>query len=358
MSNNYMWGDIANIPVSEMNWGTTTREPQSDLDREAFLRLLITQLQHQDPLNPMDDRDFIAQMAQFSALEQMQMLNQSFERTQAFNMIGRSIDASFACPQSGNWIEVQGAPVLSVLRQGSHTFVSVMSENGMMIDVPMDAVRTVSEDFLLSNQLNEIFSVVNGQRAADLIGRYIQAITVNGDYLGFVEGRVDSVKLHGTQAILVVGNREVFPHEVSSVSTGPLLLGSTAFTNGGTLTGVDIRGNRAYLVFDGGATRVRIQRINQATEAVAYVGNWVSDVHRGYVQSVTITGGIPFLNLYTQREGGERVGQINFLEYLVNRQEGLHNSGSHLPGTQSPPPADNDDTDTGTPADPGAGDDT
>lgn len=62
---------------------TKNKKTQSgDLDKDAFLRLLITQLQNQDPLNPMEDREFIAQMAQFSSLEQMQNLNKTFETTQ------------------------------------------------------------------------------------------------------------------------------------------------------------------------------------------------------------------------------------------------------------------------------------
>jgi flagellar basal-body rod modification protein FlgD len=69
------------------------------LDKMAFLRLLVTELQNQDPMNPMDDKDFIAQLAQFSSLEQMQSLNAGFESfdksgqaTQAFALIGRTVE--------------------------------------------------------------------------------------------------------------------------------------------------------------------------------------------------------------------------------------------------------------------------
>jgi flagellar basal-body rod modification protein FlgD len=51
--------------------GTTSTEKSNVLGQDAFLKLLITQLQNQNPLEPMKDTEFIAQMAQFSALEQM-----------------------------------------------------------------------------------------------------------------------------------------------------------------------------------------------------------------------------------------------------------------------------------------------
>lgn len=54
----------------------------SDLNKDTFLKLLITQMQNQDPLNPMEDREFIAQMAQFTSLEQMQNLNENLNTTQ------------------------------------------------------------------------------------------------------------------------------------------------------------------------------------------------------------------------------------------------------------------------------------
>jgi len=53
------------------------KKPSSVLGKDDFLKILITQLQNQDPLNPMQDREFISQMATFSSLEQMANMNQS-----------------------------------------------------------------------------------------------------------------------------------------------------------------------------------------------------------------------------------------------------------------------------------------
>ena len=53
--------------------------PEQELDKDAFLKILITQLQNQDPLNPVESEDFIAQLAQFSTLEQITTLNSSIQ---------------------------------------------------------------------------------------------------------------------------------------------------------------------------------------------------------------------------------------------------------------------------------------
>src|SRR4029078_10081194 len=68
------------------------------LGKDDFLKLLVTQLQHQDPMNPMDDKDFMGQMAQFSSLEQItnlvtatETMGFSSQVTQSVSLIGHQV---------------------------------------------------------------------------------------------------------------------------------------------------------------------------------------------------------------------------------------------------------------------------
>jgi flagellar basal-body rod modification protein FlgD len=73
--------------------GASQRTSDGRLGKNDFLKLLVTQLQNQDPLKPMEDKEFIAQMAQFTSLEQMQNLTKTLLFQQATALIDKDIKA-------------------------------------------------------------------------------------------------------------------------------------------------------------------------------------------------------------------------------------------------------------------------
>lgn len=88
---------ITPAATSTLN-GTQAAAPRQQLNQDDFLKLLTTQLSNQDPLKPMEDTQFIAQMAQFSSLQQATTLTKDFEAfssaqqiSSAQNLLGRTV---------------------------------------------------------------------------------------------------------------------------------------------------------------------------------------------------------------------------------------------------------------------------
>src|SRR5512139_3118227 len=63
------------------------------MGKDAFLTLLIAQLQHQDPLNPADSTEFTAQLAQFSSLEQLSTINENLDALKLYQASGNNAQA-------------------------------------------------------------------------------------------------------------------------------------------------------------------------------------------------------------------------------------------------------------------------
>jgi flagellar basal-body rod modification protein FlgD len=119
-----------------LNTNAPVANPNSALGKNDFLQLLVTQLKNQDPLNPMDDKEFIAQMAQFSSLEQMQNLNSSFNAVKAYNLLGKTISATI---NDGGVTKNINGKVEGVFSQDGQFYLKVQDA-----DVPVDSVVTVT----------------------------------------------------------------------------------------------------------------------------------------------------------------------------------------------------------------------
>ena len=96
------------------------------------MRILLTQLTHQDPTSPLEDKEFVAQMAQFSTLEQMTNMSSELAgvaglmaRNQAIGLLGRTVEiAQGDSSVSGRVEEVTGSEFPQILVQGRYYDVS------------------------------------------------------------------------------------------------------------------------------------------------------------------------------------------------------------------------------------------
>lgn len=140
---------VQNGKVLENNATTTTAEKRetkgtTNLGQDAFLQLLVAEMQHQDPLEPTTNTEWISQMATFSQLEELQALSKTTENTQLFSLVGKNVIVSTE-DASGN----------KVLKEGIVDFISVSG----------GTTKFSIEGSLYS--MEELYSVVDGDYLYD-----------------------------------------------------------------------------------------------------------------------------------------------------------------------------------------------
>jgi flagellar basal-body rod modification protein FlgD len=106
---------------------TSLTDPTQTLDQADFLKLLVTQMSSQDPLNPESDTDFAAQLAQFSSLQESQNMESDLQNIQANGLIGQTVTVT----PSGGSTQVTGV-VSSVQISSGTTQIMV---NGQVFDL-------------------------------------------------------------------------------------------------------------------------------------------------------------------------------------------------------------------------------
>ena len=116
-----------------------TSNNNSFVSQNTFLTLLITQLQNQDPMNPQDSSQFVAQLASFSSLEQMTQVNTKMEtvlENSVVSMIGHTVTVADSSAQSG----FSQGTVQGIVYYADGPAVVVNGKN-----YPLSAVQNVSQ---------------------------------------------------------------------------------------------------------------------------------------------------------------------------------------------------------------------
>ena len=128
---------------SSRNKFSVSESGGSNLGKDEFLKILITQLRYQDPMQPMQDREFIAQMAQFSSLEQMMnigtemsMLRQSLGI--ASSLIGKEVTWTTYSSTGAPTGEQTGIVEAIIMKNGEQ----LVKVNG--IEISLDAITRIA----------------------------------------------------------------------------------------------------------------------------------------------------------------------------------------------------------------------
>lgn len=139
--------DVTGISSSDPITGAASNTPSSSLDKDAFLKLLVSQVKNQDPMQPQGSTEYVAQLAQFSSLEQMQNLNDNIvglallqqnnalmsQLTQSSALIGQMVE--WTDPETG---DVHTGEVTSVKLEDGLALLEIEGE-----DVPLGNVTQV-----------------------------------------------------------------------------------------------------------------------------------------------------------------------------------------------------------------------
>jgi len=202
------------------NKKNTRQTGNGSLDKDAFLQLLVTQLQYQDPTSPMDDKEFISQLAQFSSLEQMQNVSKSIDSLADISTQSQLIQYNSFIGKSVNWNELssdvdeKGKPIVN---SGSG-IVSKVSYNGDSV------IFTLADGKKLSPA--NISEVLNGTSEKSTANSLMEASMLIGKNVTYTDedqettATVKSVKKtsDGNIVLVLSNDKEIQADQLSSIT--------------------------------------------------------------------------------------------------------------------------------------------
>ncbi|KPU44693.1 basal-body rod modification protein FlgD [Oxobacter pfennigii] len=180
----------------------TAVNSKSELGKDAFLKILASQLQNQDPLNPQNNAELVAQMAQFSALEQMQNLNLSMNNlilsqkvNEANMLIGKIVKVT---DSNGDIL----TDIITGTKAGKNAVNVVIDGKEFNVDEILEVVN----DADMNEVKGILYSILLGQSAQQMTSLIGKTAKIELDDGGFVVGRIESVRVtDGMYGVVIDG---------------------------------------------------------------------------------------------------------------------------------------------------------
>lgn len=209
---------------SDQTTSSVEKQGRGDMGKDQFLTLLVAQLKYQDPLSPMENTEFVAQMAQFSSLEQLtninagleslQLISASSSNTQALNLIGKEVEAA------GNSVHISDGKASSISfsmpEPVSNASIHIMDSAGTVVrtlevgalDSGTHEIRWNGKNTYGSTLPNALYSyVVDATNGA---GKNVNAET-------FTSGIVESISMDDGVLYLQIGDQSVLVSEITKI---------------------------------------------------------------------------------------------------------------------------------------------
>ena len=149
---NIVNGEIQKNGVSAAEAKNNATAKSGDLDKEAFLQLLVTQMKYQDPLEPTDNTEYVSQLATFSELEQMTNLVASSDLTRASQLVGQYVTVKEKNETTGEET-IKGGKVDYVTVENGKGYLNI-GDSKYSID---DLDSVVDEKYLNAYNLSQEF---------------------------------------------------------------------------------------------------------------------------------------------------------------------------------------------------------
>ena len=221
--------NISAINNTTVNNATAQAYGNSELGKEEFLNLLVTQLRYQDPLEPMKDTEFVAQLAQFSSLEQLSNINTSLDTSSQLNYIlSQTIANTMATTLIGKEVIAAGDQIEHISGESEDLHFNLGADASeieiKIYDENETLVRTLTEEDM-GDGLNSVsWDGKNESGTTIASGNYtfeVTAKTAGGDNIDVETRRVgivESVRYIDGQGYLIVGGQKIALSDIIEVN--------------------------------------------------------------------------------------------------------------------------------------------